>query len=489
MDKLAFLRSTKFAASMAIAALSLCLQVPAQTLARPGWAGSGITVQTWFKHAVLYQIDTRSFARGTKDPETSVGTLRGITERLDYIHTLGIDAILLEPLTAASMPTSGSSAPIDAELGSVDDFDELSMQASQRGLRILLTLRNPDPAVARYWLTRGVAGFYIPGSANAAADNAAMQTLRKLLPGFVGQRILITDADLSGSGSGSTAKSPVNELQLDPAILKLPYPPLTKTAAELRGALEQSQGLFRNGTPIVVTDAANLPHSVNRFSRAGHEAETARLMAAILLLNRSVPVIYAGQELGLASPTGAAVMMPWGKFPEREPEVPVVTAAPAPVATRPAQDAYAAPERYVPYIAPVKPVTAAKPVPPDPSSAAGQELDSNSIYSFYRQLIQMRHGKASVRDGDEVLLDYDNVNALVFIRKPANPSLLTPALVVVCNPSSNPLQLSIKQELTELKLRGSFLRTALHLETQGASMNLDPVSLAPFSVYIGELRY
>lgn len=465
----------------ALIALSLAAKTPAQTLARPGWVGSGMTAQSWFKHAVLYRIDTRSFARGSKEPEGGSGTLKGITERLDYIHNLGIDAILLEPLG------SGNGVPIDPALGSVDDFDELSLEASKRNLRILLTLPGPDTALARYWLTRGVAGFYIPGS-GSAANATAVQAIRKLLPAFVGQRILITDADLSASGSQT--KSSANELQLDPAILALPTPPPANTAAGLRIALEQSQALLRTGTPLIVTDGPDLPRSANRFAAAGHEAEAARMIGAVLLLNRSVPVIYAGQELGLSSPTGTAVMIPWGKAPVAEPEAAVEAAAPVPAPPPTAPPANFVPsERYIPYVAPVKSVAPPKPLPPDPATAAGQELDANSILSFYRQLIQLHHGKASVRDGDEILLNHDGVNALVLVRKPANPSLTTPPLVVVCNPSSSTLRLSLKQELTALHLRGSFLRSALHSEIEGVSMDLDSGTLPPFGVYVGELRY
>ncbi|WP_263373213.1 alpha-amylase family protein [Granulicella aggregans] len=453
----------------ALVALSLSAKTPAQTLARPGWVGSGMTARTWFKHAVLYRIDPRTFAQSSKEPEGLGGTLKGITERLDYIHDLGVDAILLDEL--ASGPGT-----VDPALGTIDDFDELSLQASRRNLRILLTISHPDPALARYWLTRGVAGFYVPGDPNSPAVAA----IRRLLPSFVGQRVLITDADLSSDA----AKSPANELQLDTALLKLPTPPATNAAAELRGALEGDQALLRTGSPAMATDAQGLPHSVNRFAPAGSEREAAKMIAVVLLLNRSVPVIYAGQELGVHS--GAAAMMPWGKPPVTEPEPTEEAAAPKPA---PPPAPFTPSERYVPYVAPVKPVKPAKPAPPDPATAAGQELNPNSVLSFYRQLIQLHHGRNSVRDGDDVLLNYDSSNALVWVRKTANPSLANPPLVVVCNLSAKPLSLPIKADLTNLHLRGSFLRSVLNPESQPVSMDLNPVVLPPYGVYVGELRY
>ena len=460
-----------------IAAFAIAPFASGQTLARPGWVGSGMTAQSWFKHAVLYRIDTRTFAHSAGDPQEGPGKLKGTTERLDYIRNLGVDAVLLEDLA----PAAGQ-GPIDPALGTVDDFDELSLQASKRNLRILLTMPHPDAAVARYWLTRGVAGFYIPGS----LSSPAVPAIRKLLPSFVGQRILVTDADLTATAA---AKAPANELQLDPALLKLPTPPATGAAAQLRSALEQSQTLLHAGAPAIATDAHGLAPSVSRFAPSQSQLEAAKTLAALLLLNRSAPVIYAGQELAAAA-TGSAAMIPWGKpsVAESEPAEEAAAPRPAPPPAAPSTP-FVASERYVPYVPPAKPIKAAKAAPPDPATAAGQELNPASVLNFYRQLIQLHHGKTSVRDGDEILLNYDNTNALVMVRRPANPSLTNPPLIVLCNLSATPLRLSIKADLTNLHLRGSFLRSVLNPESQAVSMNLDPVTLPAYGVYVGELRY
>jgi glycosidase len=462
----------------AVMALSLSAKAPAQTLARPGWAGSGMATQSWFKHAVFYRIDTRTFARAADGTDGSPGTLKGVTTRLDYLRDLGIDAILLEDLGSGT-----GHDPIDPAFGTVDDFDALSLQAGKKNLRILVTLSHPDPALARYWLTRGVAGFYVPGS----STTPAIAAIRKLLPGSMGQRILITDADLSGS----SAKPPLNELQLDQSLTKLPE---TGVAAGVRTALESNQRLSRTGSPALATKAQGDTTSEARFAPAGSERDAAKLAAAVMLLSRAIPVIYAGQELGLA-PSGANAMIPWGKPPVIAPEAPALEAgagatvpapAPAPAAPNPAD---VAAERYVPYVPPVRPVKPVKPPPPDPATVAGEELDPGSVLSFYRQLIQLHHGKTSVRDGDQILLNDDSLGALVWVRKTANPSLANPPLVVICNFSANPLSLPLKGELTKLHLRGSFLRSPLSPETQKVTMDLEPITLSPFGVYTGDLKY
>src|SRR3989441_881985 len=48
----------------------------------------------WWQHAVFYEIYPRSFADSNND---GVGDLKGITERLDYLKELGVDAIWITP--------------------------------------------------------------------------------------------------------------------------------------------------------------------------------------------------------------------------------------------------------------------------------------------------------------------------------------------------------------------------------------------------------
>ncbi len=51
--------------------------------------------RTWWKEAIVYQIYPRSFKDSNGD---GVGDLRGIIEKLDYIQSLGVDAVWLNPI-------------------------------------------------------------------------------------------------------------------------------------------------------------------------------------------------------------------------------------------------------------------------------------------------------------------------------------------------------------------------------------------------------
>src|SRR5271168_577967 len=119
----------------------------AQTLARPGWVGSGITTDLWWKRAIIYEINPADFSPAGDSP------LHGIARRLDYIHSLGTDAILLTHL----QPDPTHAETVDPALGSLDEFDDLLREASSRHLRVLLDLDPAIPAddlpnVARFWL-------------------------------------------------------------------------------------------------------------------------------------------------------------------------------------------------------------------------------------------------------------------------------------------------------------------------------------------------
>jgi hypothetical protein len=103
-----------------------------QTLARPGWVGSGITTDLWWKHAVVYQVNPANF-----DPNNG-SSLHGVTQHLDYIRSLGTDALLLTPI----QPDLTHAQTIDPTLGTLDDLDDLIHEASRRNMRVLLDL-NP----------------------------------------------------------------------------------------------------------------------------------------------------------------------------------------------------------------------------------------------------------------------------------------------------------------------------------------------------------
>jgi oligo-1,6-glucosidase len=97
--------------------------------------------RTWWKEAVVYQIYPRSFKDSNAD---GVGDLKGIIQRLDYIQSLGVDAVWLNPIYQSPYDDGGYDISdyqqIHHEFGTMDDFDRLLTGLHQRGLRLIMDL-------------------------------------------------------------------------------------------------------------------------------------------------------------------------------------------------------------------------------------------------------------------------------------------------------------------------------------------------------------
>ena len=93
------------------------------------------TLPHWWQNGVIYQIYPKSFQDTTG---SGTGDLRGVTRRLDYLKTLGIDAIWLTQVDNGYDVANYTA--IDPAYGTLDDFDELVAEAHARGIRIVLDM-------------------------------------------------------------------------------------------------------------------------------------------------------------------------------------------------------------------------------------------------------------------------------------------------------------------------------------------------------------
>jgi alpha-glucosidase len=116
-------------------AFALGLLVYSQTLLQP----SKTTADPWWKHAVIYEIYPRSFQDSNGD---GVGDLNGITQRLDYLQKLGIDAIWIAPIYPSPLVDFGYDISdyenIDPVYGTLADFDRLVKEAGKRNIRVIM---------------------------------------------------------------------------------------------------------------------------------------------------------------------------------------------------------------------------------------------------------------------------------------------------------------------------------------------------------------
>jgi alpha-glucosidase len=92
----------------------------------------------WWQRALVYQIYVRSFADSDGD---GVGDLRGITQHLDYVEWLGVDAIWLSPITVSPDRDWGYDVAdytdVQPVFGGMAALDELVAQADARDIRVI----------------------------------------------------------------------------------------------------------------------------------------------------------------------------------------------------------------------------------------------------------------------------------------------------------------------------------------------------------------
>lgn len=95
----------------------------------------------WWRGGVIYQVYPRSYQDTTG---SGSGDLPGITQRLDYIASLGVDAVWISPFFTSPMKDYGYDVSdycdVDPMFGTLADFDALIERAHALGLRVMIDL-------------------------------------------------------------------------------------------------------------------------------------------------------------------------------------------------------------------------------------------------------------------------------------------------------------------------------------------------------------
>ena len=95
----------------------------------------------WYKEMSVYQIWPRSFCDGNGD---GIGDLKGVISKLDYIKSLGVDAIWFSPLYPSPNADYGYDIAdykdISPDYGTLDEFKTLLDEAHKRGLKVIMDL-------------------------------------------------------------------------------------------------------------------------------------------------------------------------------------------------------------------------------------------------------------------------------------------------------------------------------------------------------------
>jgi maltose alpha-D-glucosyltransferase / alpha-amylase len=106
----------------------------------------------WYKRAVFYEVLIRGFHDSNSD---GTGDIRGLTEKLDYLHWLGVDCIWLLPIYESPLKDGGYDISdflkVLPEFGDLGDFVELVDEAHRRGMRIIADLVMNHTSDAHPW--------------------------------------------------------------------------------------------------------------------------------------------------------------------------------------------------------------------------------------------------------------------------------------------------------------------------------------------------
>ena len=544
----------------------------------------------WWRNAVIYEIYPRSFQDSNGD---GIGDLNGITQRLGYLESLGVDAIWIAPCYPSPQVDFGYDISdyqaIDPVYGTLADFDRLLAEAGRHDIRVILDMvlnhtsdqhpwfveaassrsaphhdyyvwsngrtdaaghrlppnnwvslfggsawqyvpavdqfyyhkfyrQQPDlnwrnPAVEqamfaamRFWLDRGVAGFRLDaitalledpqlrdepvlGGTNAQGDpnlreiytndlpedHQIIRRLRAMIDTYPGNRLLI--------GETYVART----VQLDPWYggtrhdeLQLPMDTLVGLgkgldAALFRRLLAEAQAVLHGSQPLLVFDNHDQVRSWDRYGDGVHNAEIARIVAALLLTSRAAALLYQGEEIGQVTATPTRVedvrdpigITGWPKEKGRDGE-----RTPMQWSDEPQAGFSTNPHTWLPVTANYHTV-----------NVQSESADPASLLNWYRKLIGLRRSSAALREGRTVMVDRANRQVLSYARVAADGETLLVSLNLSAQPQT------IRLGLAASGVRGAQLKTLLASPAAVTVTAADhPVTLEPFEAWVAAVN-
>jgi len=362
-----------------------------------------------------------------------------------------------------------------------------------------LNWRNPAVkdamfGVERWWLKRGVSGFrldavdtlfedpdlhdnpVLPGK-NAFGDakeenkyndklpevHDVLRQLRKIADEYdavlIGETWTDDIAELNRYyGDGN------NELQLPMDFLFTTVNKLSP--AEFRKQIAAVNGA--SGWPTFVISNHDIVRSYNRYGDGEHNDQIAKLMAGLYLTLRGTPIMYYGEEIGMTTTPPARkedVKDPLGitGWPEEKGRDGERT----PMQWN--EDENAGFSKATPWL----------PVPPSykTHNVADESRDPDSILSFYKKVLKLRHTNRALLNGDYIPLNENDPNVLAYLRVYKNQAMLVA------------LNMSGVEQTVSLDLsKSGFSSAAKSLVATGNSAAIGhAVTLDPYGVFIGQL--
>ncbi|MDP4333538.1 glycoside hydrolase family 13 protein [Curtobacterium sp. A7_M15] len=113
---------------------------------------------TWWRQASVYQIYPRSFADANGD---GIGDLPGVTAKVPYLASLGIEAVWLSPFYPSALADGGYDVDdyrdVDPRLGTLEDFDEMVAALHAAGIRVIVDVVPNHTSDRHEWFREALA--------------------------------------------------------------------------------------------------------------------------------------------------------------------------------------------------------------------------------------------------------------------------------------------------------------------------------------------
>jgi maltose alpha-D-glucosyltransferase / alpha-amylase len=97
--------------------------------------------ELWYKNAVIYSLDLETFMDANGD---GTGDFEGLSNRLDYLHALGVDTIWLAPFQPSPNKDNGYDIydyyGVDKRHGSSGEFVDFIYKAKKLGIKVIIDL-------------------------------------------------------------------------------------------------------------------------------------------------------------------------------------------------------------------------------------------------------------------------------------------------------------------------------------------------------------
>jgi maltose alpha-D-glucosyltransferase / alpha-amylase len=155
----------------------------------------------WYKDAVIYQAHVRGFYDSSND---GIGDFAGLTQKLDYLEGLGVNALWLLPFYPSPLKDDGYDIAdyenIHPSYGTLQDFDAFMEEAHRRGLRVITELVVNHTSDQHPW-------FQAARRAPAGSPERDFYVWSDTNQKYQGVRIIFTDSEISNWTWDETAKA------------------------------------------------------------------------------------------------------------------------------------------------------------------------------------------------------------------------------------------------------------------------------------------